>query len=104
MLQDLFQSNDADLNVVTVRNRLQYMDTEETYYHTLKSETNISVCLWPGITSKFGLSQHMRTVHDGIVLVCDVKGCLLTGSAKEQMKAQGSAPDLQLHRTQIVHC
>ena len=47
----------------------------------------VPVFLWPGITSKFGLSQHKRTVHDGIVLVCDVKGCLLTGSAKEQIKA-----------------
>ena len=67
-------------SVVTVRSCLPV--TEETYYHTRKSETNIPVFLWPGITSKFGLSQHKRTVHDDIVLVCDVKGCLLTGLAK----------------------
>ena len=71
------------------------MVTEETYYHTRKSETNIPVFLYPGITSKFGLSQHKCTVHDDIVLVCDVKGCLLTGSAKEQIKA---------HKDQYTTC
>ena len=71
------------------------MVTEETYCHTRKSETNIPVFFWPGITSKFGLSQHKRTVHDDIVLVCDVKGCLLTGLAKEQIKT---------HRDQHTTC
>ena len=47
-------------------------------------------------TSKFGLSHHIRTVHHGIVLKCDVRDCLFTGSAKEQMSAHmRSAHDME---------
>ena len=64
-------------NVYHIRQSLK----QHVAAHGGQTPTYMSYC--NELTSQFRLRQHRRIVHDGIVLPCDVRGCLFTGSAKE---------------------
>ena len=81
LLPDLLKSNVADMNVVTVRSRLPIRGHWSNMLpHMEVRHQHICVI---AMTSQLRLRQHRRIVHDCIVLPCDVRGCLFTGSAKE---------------------